>query len=234
MVKIDFVPNEYFQQRQSSRSNFIYLVLFMVLMTAVVVTFSIIKLRQQSVKSSLVAVEAKMAAAQDQIAQLEELQVKGKTMIKTMGMAAELLEPVPKSVVLACLTNNLPSGVSLLELKLTTKEGKSLASKTSSASQYQAASTAVEAEQVPVSREQLFQTNIEIKGIATSDIEVANYIARLGVSPLLTNVALVESKEHKVDTTKFREFKLTAMLKTDRRLGAEDVERIRTNGGKTI
>jgi len=232
MVKIDFVPDDYIQQRQSSRANFMYLVLFMILMAAVGVTFSILKLREQSVKSSLAAADAKMAKAHEQIAQLEELQIKGKAMMKTMVMAAELLEPVPKSIVLAGLTNNLPSGVSLLELKLMTEEVKSSVS--SAASQYQAASGAAEAKQAYVPKERLLQTNIEIKGIALSDIEVADYIARLGASELFTDVALVESKERKMDATKFREFKLTATLKTDRRLTKEDIESIRAQNGKTI
>ena len=234
MVKIDFVPDDYIQQRQSSRANFMYLVLFMILMAAVGVTFSILKLREQSVKSSLAAADSKMSKAHEQIAQLEKLQTKGKAMMKTMAMAAELLEPVPKSVVLACLTNNMPSGVSLLELKLTSKEAKPSVSGTFSASQYQAASGAAGTEQAYVPKERLLETHIEIKGIALSDIEVANYIARLGASELLTDVALVESKEHKKDATKFREFKLTAMLKTDRRLTKEDIEGIRAQSGKTI
>jgi len=233
MVKIDFVPNDYIQQRQSSRANFMYLVLFMVLMAAIGVTFSILKLREQSVKSSLATVDAKMVKAQEQIAQLEELQRKGKAMMKTMAMAAELLEPVPKSVVLACLTNNMPSGVSLLELKVTSEQAKAFVSK-SSASQYQATTAAAGTEPGSVSKERLLETHIEIKGIAPSDIEVANYIARLGGSILLTNVALVESKEHKMDKTEFREFKLTAMLRTDIRLTKEDIESIRAKSNRTI
>ena len=50
----------------------------------------------------------------------------------------------------------------------------------------------------------------------------------------MTDVALVESKEHKMDATKFREFKLTAMLKADRRLTKDDIESIRAQSGKTI
>jgi Tfp pilus assembly protein PilN len=233
MVKIDFVPNEYIQQRQSSRANFMYLVLFMVLMGALAITFSIIKVRERSVKSSLTVVEAKMVEAHGQIAQLEELQAKGKAMMATMGMAAELLEPVPKSVILACLTNNMPSGVSLLELKVTAKETKAPVSSTTSASQYQAATAAANTSPT-VSKEKLLETHIEIKGIAPSDIEVANYIARLGGSVLLENVALVESKEHKIDNTEFREFKLTAIVRSDVQLTKEDVESIRRKGNKTI
>ncbi|RKY12130.1 MAG: hypothetical protein DRP65_02190 [Planctomycetota bacterium] len=234
MVKIDFVPDDYIQQRQSSRANFMYLVLFMILMAAIGVTFSILKLRERSVKSALAAADSKMAKAHEQIAQLEELQTKGKAMMKTMVMAAELLEPVPKSVVLACLTNNMPSGVSLLELKLTSEEAKTSVSPAPAASQYQAASGAAGSEQAYVLKEKSLQTNIEIKGIAPSDIEVADYIARLGASELLTDVALVESKEHKMGATKFREFKLTAMLRADRRLTKDDIESIRTQSGKTI
>ena len=233
MVKIDFVPNEYIQQRQSSRANFMYLVLFMVLMGALAITFSIIKVRERSVKSSLAVVEAKMVEAHGQIAQLEELQVKGKAMMATMGMAAELLEPVPKSVILACLTNNIPSGVSLLELKVTAKKTKAPVSRTASASQYQAATAAANTSPT-VSKEKLLETHIEIKGIAPSDIEVANYIARLGGSVLLETVALVESKERKIDNTKFREFKLTAVVRPDVQLTKEDVESIRKKNNKTI
>jgi Tfp pilus assembly protein PilN len=233
MVKIDFVPNEYIQQRQSSRANFMYLVLFMVLMGALAITFSIIKVRERSVKSSLAVVEAKMVDAHGQIAQLEELQAKGKAMMATMGMAAELLEPVPKSVILACLTNNMPSGVSLLEIKVTAKEIKAPVLRTASASQYQAATAAANTSPT-VSKEKLLETHIEIKGIAPSDIEVANYIARLGGSVLLENVALVESKEHKIDNTEFREFKLTTTVTSDIQLTKEDVENIRGKGNKTI
>ena len=231
MVKIDFVPNDYIQQRRSSRANFMYLILFVAFMGVVGVTFSIIKIRQRAVESALVAVDTRMAEAQGQITQLEELQINGKTMMRTMAMTAELLDPVPKSVILACLTNNMPGGVSLLELKLTVKEAKPSASKSASASQYQAASAAAG---TAVSKEKILETHIEIKGIAPSDIEVANYIAQLGDSILLTNVALVESKEHKIDKTKFREFKLTAVLKKDVRLTKEDIESIRAKSNKMI
>lgn len=231
MVKIDFVPNDYIQQRRSSRANFMYLILFVAFMGVVGVTFSIIKIRQRAVESALAAVNAKMAEAQEQITQLEELQIKDKTMMRTMAMTAELLEPVPKSVILACLTNNLPGGVSLLELKLTVKEAKPSACKSASASQYQATCAAAGA---AVLKEKILETHIEIKGIAPSDIEVANYIAQLGDSILLTNVALVESKEHKIDKTKFREFKLTTVLKKDVRFTKEDIESIRAKSNKMI
>lgn len=127
MATINFVPNDYIQQRQSSRANLMYLTLLAALLGGIGVTFSVIKMRQSVVGRELAAINAKMMEAKEQITQLEELKTKGKTMMKSMVMTAELLEPVPRSVVLACLTNNMPSGVSLLEMQLVEKENKVLA-----------------------------------------------------------------------------------------------------------
>jgi hypothetical protein len=43
-------------------------------------------------------------------------------------------------------------------------------------------------------------------------------------------VALVESKEHKIDEMVFRQFKLTAMLRKDVSLAEEDINKIRVKG----
>jgi len=230
MVKIDFVPDDYIQQRLSNRANFMYLILFALFMGAIGITFSIIKVRQRAVKLALANVNAKITNANTQIAQLEELQAKGKAMMNTVVTAARLLEPVPKSIILACLTNNLPVGVSFLELKLKTEEAEPSAGKSSTTSQYQHAASAAAGEGNAGFREEVVNTRMEIKGIAPSDIEVANYIARLENTILLTDVALVESKERKINETKFREFKLTAMLKRDIQLTKDDIEGIRSQG----
>ncbi|MHC4537733.1 MAG: hypothetical protein ACYS6K_27695 [Planctomycetota bacterium] len=71
--------------------------------------------------------------------------------------------------------------------------------------------------------------------MAPSDLQVAEYIGRLGNSSLLDNVALVESKEHEVkDRAMFRRFKLTAMLKKEVHLTREDVKNIRDEAENAI
>ena len=223
MGTINFVPNDYIQQRQSSRANILYLMLLMAMIGAIGMTFGFIKMRQRSVQAESIAFNARMVKAKEQIAQLEELKVKGKTMLKTMVMTAELLEPVPRSVILASLTNTLPSGVSLLDFKLDEKELKVAApkpvAKTAGASGAKAA---------PVEEpERKIETKLELMGIAPSDIEVAAYISRLSGLMLLSQVELVESKERIIDEVKFREFKLKAMLKPNLTLSKEDIDSIR-------
>lgn len=78
------------------------------------------------------------------------------------------------------------------------------------------------------------ETHINIEGMAPSDLQVAAYIERLSNSTLLNSVALVESKEYKVNDTIFRQFKLTAQLRKDIYLTKDDVDRIRAKAEKSV
>jgi Tfp pilus assembly protein PilN len=228
MANINFVPDDYVQNNISRRTNLMYLVLFAVVMIALCGSFMTIKIRQRacSIKEKLVT--TKMAKIQETIKQFEELQAKRGAMMRTALTTAELLEPVPRSVLLASLTNNLPQGVSLLKLSLVQKESRQTSQVTPS-SKYQAAQAKkTAAVEEKISQEKLLETHIDIEGMAPSDLQVAAYIERLSNSSLLDNVALVESKEHKIeDSTTFRRFKLMAMLRKDVHLTREDVKRIR-------
>ena len=234
MTKIDFVPDDYVQQRESSRANMVCLILFAAIMGGIGATFTVIKMRQKAVRDDLTVLNQKMQNAQQQIAQLEQLTQKRKTMMKTAVMTAELIESVPKSVLLACVTNNLPSSVSLLELKVESKEVKPPAPAKKNKSQYEKASEAAAAEKEAVLQKPIILTSIELEGIAPSDIEVANYIAALTDSILLEKVGLIESKEYEIEGIKFRQFKLNAMLKQNIELTQKDIESIKNKSSETI
>lgn len=228
MATINFVPDDYVQQRRASRANVLYLMLLLAMLGAIGITFGFIKMRQRAVQAELVQLNERMSKAQQQIAQLEELKEKSKTMMKTMVVTAELLEPVPRSIILASLTNNLPSGVSLLEFGLEEKETQVFKSapKSTSKSQYKnkSAAATVKTETEPQKK---VATNINIRGIAPSDIQVAGFIAHLSNSILFDQVSLVESKEVEIEKIKYREFRLNAMIKPELTLTKEDIDMIR-------
>jgi len=234
MVNINFVPDDYVQNNESRKTNLIYLILLLIVMTALGGSFITIKIRQRACNEKEMLVNEKMAKMQEAIKQFDELQVKKRAMMKTALTTAELLEPVPRSILLASLTNNLPSGVSLVSLNLLQKEPKQQASKPAATSQYQAAQAEQKAVQANLSPEQLLETHIDIEGIAPSDLQVASYIERLSTSSLMDNVSLVESKELKVEDTTFRKFKLTAMLRKGAHLTKDDVETIRNKAKETV
>jgi hypothetical protein len=240
MVDVNFVPDDYAQSNDSRRTNYIYLVLFAVLMTALGGSFAAVKIRQRACIVNEEMVNKRLAEMQEAIKQFEDLQAKRREMMKTALTTAELIEPVPRSILLASLTNNLPTGVSLSDLKLVQRQSKQPASTTSATSKYQATQAQKSSSQnaqeagASVNPEKMLETLIDIGGLAPSDLQVAAYIERLTNSSLLDNVALVESREFKTEGNTLRQFKLTAMLRKDVHLTKEDVERIRNKAINSV
>jgi len=182
----------------------------------------------QSNESRRALVNAKMTRMQESITKFEELQTRRKEMMRTALTTAELIEPVPRSVVLASLTNNLPAGVSLVKLTLIQKEPRSESRRKGSKSRYQAAKQTGSSDAGgKIAGERQLDTQLTIEGMAPSDLQVASYIEQLGVASLVENVALVESKEKKIDDISFRNFKLTAVLSKEIHLTKEDVDDIK-------
>lgn len=225
MAMINFVPDDYVQQRRASRSNVLYLMLLLAMLGAIGITFGFIKMRQRAVQTELAQLNSRMAEAQQQIAQLEELKTKSQTMMKTMVMTAELLEAVPRSIILASLTNNLPSGVSLLDFGLEEKETQiyKSAAKNTTSSRYSKANATADAGEP----QKTVSTNLQIKGIAPSDIQVAGFISRLNDAILFDDVSLVESKEIEIEKIKYRQFQLKAVIRPDLALTKENIDEIR-------
>lgn len=243
MVNINFVPDDYAQSNESRRTNLIYLVLFAVVMIALGGSFISIKIRQRACRTSEELINARMTKIQEAIKQFEELQTRKREMMKTALTTAELLEPVPRSILLASLTNNLPAGVSLSEVKLIQKQPKQSTTfaKTSKYKAQQAASqssnshdSAQSQNNEPVNPEKLLETLINIGGLAPSDLQVARYIEQLSNSSLLDNVALIESKEYKFEERTLRQFKLSAQLQKNVHLTKEDIEGIKSKAENTV
>jgi Tfp pilus assembly protein PilN len=240
MLNINFVPDDYIQNSESRRTNLLYLVLLLIVMVGIGGSFISIKIRQRALDTEEELVNAKIVKAQQAINQFEELQEKRKVMMKTALVTVELLEPVPRSVLLASLTNNLPRGTSLLQLKLIQKQpsnkpARSIPAADSGGKYQQAQAEMATSATASMSPEKVLETHIDIEGIATSDRQVAAYIEQLNSSILLSNVTLVESKEHEIKKNsagdiKLRRFKLTAMLKKEVHLSNEDIKAIRERG----
>ena len=234
MLNINFVPDDYIQNNEFRRTNLMYIVLFAVVMAVLGGSFTAIKVRQRAIDIKERLVNEKMTKAKESINQFEQLQADRKVMLKTALTTAELLEPVPRSVLLASLTNNLPAGMSLLRLNLVQKEPKKT-SRTEPASRY-AAEQAQKSPEAAVqeSPEKSLETCISIEGVAPSDLEVSAYMNRLNNSLMVDNVALVESKEYKIEDATFRQFKLTAMLKKNIHLSKEDIGKIKVRNENVV
>jgi len=235
MVNINFVPDDYIQKRETMRTNIMYLVLFSIVLAALGGAFTVLKIRQRAVNVQAQVINAKMSQANDEITKLEELQTKRKEMMEAALATAELIEPVPRTILLAELTNALPSGVSLRKVKLTETVTAATKVKSGTKGNYADAKKAA-ADKKGLKDEKVIPvdntvTKLELEGLAPSDIQVAGYIASLNNSILLDDVALVLSEEadnkNKEEEVNAREFKLTATIRKDVHLSQKDIDGIR-------
>ncbi len=234
MVNINFIPDDYIQNNESRRVNLICIALLAIILIAIGGAFGAIKMRQHALNSREAAIDVELAKKKVQVITVDKLQKQRNTMWSAAITTVELIEPVPKSVVLASLTNNLPKGVSLTRLNMVQKERAANSQRKPAENKYQAIQDKEKAaSEKNVSKENLLETRIEIEGVAPSDIEVASYIEQLSRSILLSDVALVESSQlsksgAKQDTAeeKTRRFKLTAMLGRDIQVSDNIVKQI--------
>jgi Tfp pilus assembly protein PilN len=240
MVNINFIPDDYIRNNESRRINLICIALLSIILVAIVGAFGAIRMRQRTLNIREASIDTDLTKKKGQIKTIDQLQKQRNTMWSTALMTVELIDPVPKSMLLASLTNSLPKGVSFLRLSLIQKEqAANLQQQKNAANKYEAMQDKEKtAAAVRSSKEKMLDTQINIEGVAPSDIEVAAYIEQLSRSALLTDVALVESvqmpnKGSKQDSQegKMRRFKLSALLRKDIQITEKDVEQIAYNSG---
>lgn len=223
MANINFVPDDYIQKKQSNRTNWMYLFLCVAMLVALGGTFGMIKVRQSSITRQAMEIDQKMAQAQKDIQQFEQLQIKRKQMMQKALTAVELLEDVPRSNIVAAITNNLPSGTSLLSSFLNEKTEKASSVRTGSYAQAKSASAVRET----------VVTKIELEGVAPSDREVAEFIANLDRCEMFSSVNLIYTKEFKADKNdmdSIRMFKVSTSLSENVKLTRDFVESLKFKG----
>jgi len=219
MANINFVPDDYIQKKDTWRTNWMYIFLCLVVMSAMAGTFAIIKMRQQAVSRQAGIVAEKLLKAKEDISKFEELRAKQKMMMDTALTAVDLIEKVQRSTIIAQLTNALPNGTSLSKIKLSEQAPRGIRSRSVNKSASGSETTS--------------QAYIDIEGYAPSDQEVADYIAALDGSELFSRVDLIYTQQYKKDrddTHTVRKFKLSTEINSQTQLTQEQIESIKVAG----
>ena len=172
---LDFLPDGYAERRRARRTNAFCLAIFVAVVAAVGTTFHMSD-------KSLAAVEADYQAANDrytgaarQIEQVKKMLEKRKTVADRVELAVSLREKLPRSNLMAELTNALPSGVSLTECSLEATRVVSSAPAKTSFEQKSSAGQAAEAPPQPLA----FDTKFTVAGVSYTEAQVSDYIDAL-------------------------------------------------------
>ncbi len=211
--QLSFLPDDYLARKAARRTNAIFAVLFLLSIAAIGTTFTMADRRLADARQLNEAARAEKAQASRPIEQFQKLQEKQRRMATQAELTSSLIEKVPRSFLLAELTNSLPPGVSLVDMVLDSRRRAAPVAapkptfevKPSAPS---GASAAANAQVQPVG----YDVAMKVTGVASNDVQVAQFITKLNGSRLLRDVNLVISDEFKSGDEKLRKFQIEMSL----------------------
>jgi Tfp pilus assembly protein PilN len=193
--QLSFLPEDYLERKARRRSNVICAALFVVVVTAIGSAFTLSDRRLREIEVRRDAADAEYTLAAKRIKEVESMKDKQQRMARQAELTDSLLERVPRSYLLAEVTNSMPGGISLLDLSL---ESRVKAAPVVAKTQFEAkkskkADAATAAPPPPAPKK--YDVTLKITGIADNDVQVAQFITKLNTSSLLRDVNLVISDE---------------------------------------
>lgn len=231
MKKVNFLPEDYMEKKAQRRTNVVCLGLFVIVMAGVGSGFAVTERRQRMVNERMGTINKEMQQASKSLQQLKMLEAKREEMMKKASISASLMEPVPRSLLLATVTNDLPVGVSLTEFKLSSKDVSKQVQTYTRASRTRNKKAPVAKGKEKDNKEYVapkqWETTMEITGLAPTDLQVAQLIAQLGKFRLFKAVNLVYSEEHEEGDEVLRKYKLVVILDSQERASEADVNKAR-------
>ncbi len=224
MSIFNLLPDDYLHRRLQRRIGLICTGLLAVVLAGVI-SASIISERNCGAKARLLAsVDRQYSDAAQRIAEFQKLQEQKGLMLRKAEMTSSLLERVPRSFLLGIVTNSLPERAAVTTVDLYPKKvivpaapqpkaapgGKAAPKGKGKPAKPEPAPTVLE---------------IEITGVAQTDVEVAKFIANLAQQEVCESVDLVYSQQKALETGDgsvknapkpvLREFQIRVVLKSN-------------------
>ncbi len=208
-MNASFLPEDYLARKLARRSNIVCVSLFAVVLTGVLGAY-FVKLRQLQVAAKENGtVNAEVDAEAAKIDQATKLQQQHQEMMLKASITSALIDPVDKSNVLAELINHMPATLSLTELNLETEVVRDGPRPSSALAKDTLKTQASKKPAIEIPRTQV---NIEMVGVAPTDLEVSQYMTALNQHPLFDDVTLGISEQYHLNDTEMRKFKVKLRL----------------------
>ncbi len=224
-----FLPDDYLQRRAERRTNTIALTLFSIVSAVVVGAFLVTNRQWHDVKRYQEAINVRYAQAAKDIEQLKALEEQKKALLQKAELTTALIERVPKSILLAEITNRMPLDVTLLELELKStrineapkaedppaKGAKTDKKKSKNPAKASRTAKGEQQDAKAVITAPKFKSKLAITGVTGSHNSVAKYVAALQECALITAVELKFSEKAVIEEREMNRFRIEAELKPD-------------------
>lgn len=219
--ELSFLPDDYLERKSQRRTNAICAGLFLVTLVAIGSTFHFSERSNRDVDKTYDAKLREFTAEAKRIQQAEQMQEKQRTMARQAELAASLLEKVPRSFILAEITNAMPPGVSLMDFVLESKKrntappsmvGATAFEQRKATEAQKKANAAAAAANQQIADMKIYDVGMKMTGIAPTDVQVAQFIRKLNGSRLLKDVNMVITDEFTQDGEPMRKFVVECTL----------------------
>jgi Tfp pilus assembly protein PilN len=230
--KKSFLPEDYVREARERRSGLVALVLFIVVMGAVFSAFLVTNRQWAAVRSEQNTINEQTESAAKQIAEMKRLEGMRSQMVEKAELARGLIEPVPRSVLLACMVNTMPANLSLLEFDMKSEELRS----NKQAAQVKADAKARRMTKGPAQPETPAKPEavrrrvvVTVTGVAPDDLDVSRWMGALARIPFLSGIRLEVSEEKELKGVALRQFKISMRIEPEADVrGWEGLKDIRT------
>jgi Tfp pilus assembly protein PilN len=206
---LSFLPENYLINKAKRRANLLCASLFFIVVAFIGMAYLLNSRSLRKIELQHAAVQRQYADAANRINQVKQLQQKQQVISQQAELASSLLEKVPRSNLLAEVTNSLPPGVSLVDLTMQSRERQAASSPPQAANSATNSSAVKKPADPPV---KLYDVSIDLTGIAADDVQVAQFIRNLSGSKLFKEVNLVVVEQDKIGDDPVRKFQLNMMI----------------------
>lgn len=230
--KKSFLPEDYVRDARERRSGIFALALFVIVMGAVFAAFLVTNRQWAAVRASQVSINDETEKAAKEIGEMKRLEAMRAQMVEKAELARGLIEPIPRTVLLACLVNTMPSDLSLLEFEMKSEELKS--AKQTGAQAKEAAKarrmTKPSQPEAPAKPEPIRRrVNVLVTGVAPNDLDVSRWMGALARLPFLSGIRLEVSEEKEIKGKDMRQFKISMKIEPEADVrGWEGLKDLRT------
>lgn len=206
MSLINMLPDDYVRRLKQRRMTRLCILLLVVVACGVAGAALVSHRSYRITRQVSEDVNASYQEANRLIQQMQELEGSRGQMLEKAKLTAGLLERVPRSFLLATITEALPDGCSLAKFDLASKKKAILVITKESKAQM-----AKEPPKPAPSNDVI----VTVTGQAGTDVEVARFIAAIAKCELVDTVDLVYSEQKKFQEQVVREFQVVLTLRGD-------------------
>jgi hypothetical protein len=213
-------------------------VLFFVVISAIGGAFTVTERSMREIDQQHADVTQQYTDAAKRIVQVQQMQEKQRTMAHQAELTASLLEKMPRSFILAEITNDIPTGVSLLDFSLSSSVmTRPVPPKTAfELRQSQLAPAAPQIASITAAQPRVYDVQMKVTGVAATDVQVSTFMAKLSLCTKFQDVNLLFTEEFKAaeaNGQKLRKFEIELKLNPNAVVDSKEMASVERANNKT-